>query len=324
MAIGTIVDGVASATSVLREMIANPWSYFPDFIGGDLVGLGQVGPSRFILAFGKSWSSGTPSQTDPPTFSSPVVSAHPRVFDVDSQTRIVTEITPSLLLAPNVSLRAAVMGGTGMHLVASTNTGTHAQFIQNFAHGNLRAMSARPLTPSVWSNGEKRPVEWDRGAASDRFGLIALGADSDNTLYASRVRAIISGTNGYDISRRSYLSSTGWTASSSEQVPLRRVGGEPLASSVPVALARRRQSWLMLLPAQLGSAWGWELLSSPSLTSPFRHVSNVAGNQAGPAPARFFPNIVLETDPTKPPGVAWCCSPETAGSFVPRINQLQV
>lgn len=322
MAVGTLGTEVGGATQALKEMISNPWSYFPNLVGGDLVGLGQVGPSRFIVAFGKTWSGGTPSQTDPPTFSSPEVGG-PRVFDVDSELRQATEITPSLLLSPNASLRAAVMAGTGMHLVASTSTGTHAQFIQNFTQ-NLRALEAKPLSPAVWSNGIEHSVEWDRGAAAFPRGFFAVGADMDNQLYVSRVTTLYSQANGYDPSRRSYLSEKGWTSQSKEQTPLCRAEGTPLVSSVPVALRQHRQWWYMLLPQQTGGTWGWEVLRSNSLTSPFHHVTIVQGEAAGPTVARFLPGIVLENDRTKPPGLAWSYTPETAGSLVPRLGQLVV
>lgn len=324
MSTGTIVAGVLDATDALHEMLENPWSYFPNLVGGDLVGLGQIGPVRFLVAFGKSWSSGTPSKTDPPTFSSPQIASHPKVFDVDVASRTATEVTPSLLLYPNASLRSGVMTGTGMHLVVSTDSGTHVQFMQNFAHRSLRGLAEKPLSPSVWSNGEKHPVEWDRGAAPDRHGFIAVGADSENRLYASRVKTTLSGTHGYDPSRRSYLSDKGWTRDSIEQTPLCRDDGTPLASTVPVGIIRHRQWWYLLIPKRIGTVWGWELLRGTSLNAPFRHIKDVPGNMAGPAPARFFPGIALKVDPEKPSGLTWCSSPETEGTFVPRLSQLQV
>lgn len=323
MTVGTVVTGVGGATQALKEMVSNPWSYFPNLVGGDLVGLGQVGPSRFLVAFGKTWSGGTPSQTDPPTFSSPEERG-PRVFDVDTGLRQATEITPSLLLSPNASLRAAVMAGSGMHLIASTSTGTHAQFVQNFAHQTIRSLDAKPLSPASWSNGIEHVVEWDRGAAAFSRGFFAVGADMDNQLYLSRVTTLYSQTNGYDPSRRSYLSDKGWTPHAKEQTPLRRAGGSPLLSSVPVALRQHRQWWYMLLPQQTGGTWGWEVLRASSLISPFRHVSVVQGEVAGPTVARFFPGIALETDGTQPPGVAWSYTPETPGSLVPRLGQLVI
>lgn len=315
-------EGVAASTDALRRILANPWSYFPNMVGGDLVGLGQIGPHRFLAAFGKTWSSGTPSQNDPPLFSSPVVGG-PRVFDIDSGQGYVSEITPSLLIAPNVSLRAAVMAGSGMHLIASTNTGTHAQFVQHFASSTVRNLQEKPLSPSVYSNGSKHAVEWDRGAAPDTHGFFALGADSSNRLYASRVTTRLTRLEGYDPSRRSYLSDTGWTSAPVEQTPICRVGGEPLTSSVPVGIVHRRQWWYLLLPKQIGPSWGWELLRSSSLTSPFRSIRDIPGVTAGPSPARFLPGIVLNTDPELPQGVAWCHSPETSNTFVPRLEQLQ-
>ena len=317
-----LTEGVAASTDALRRMLTNPWSYFPNLVGGSLVGLGQIGPNRFLAAFGKTWSSGTPNETDPPLFSSPVVGG-PRVFDVDTALGQVTEITSSLLISPNASLRAAVMSASGMHLVASTNTGTHAQFIQNFASSTVRSLQQKPLSPSVYSNGTKHAVEWDRGAAPDTNGFFALGADSSNRLYASRVTVRLSRAGGYDPSRRSYLSGTGWTSAPAEQTPLRRVGGSPLTSSVPVGIVRRRQWWYLLLPKQFDSGWGWELMRSASLTSPFSSVRELPSTNAGPSPARFLPGIVLETDPELPPGVAWCHSQETADSFVPQLEQLQ-
>lgn len=97
------------------------------------------------------------------------------MFDVDTALGQVTEITSSLLISPNASLRAAVMSASGMHLVASTNTGTHAQFIQNFASSTVRSLQQKPLSPSVYSNGTKHAVEWDRGAAPDTNGFFAWG-----------------------------------------------------------------------------------------------------------------------------------------------------
>lgn len=323
MATSAVVTGVAGATDSLKVMLKNPWGYFPNLIGGDLMGIGQIGPSRFIVAFGKTWTKGTPTQTDPPLFSS-VETGGPRVFEVDSQAIQAEEITPSLLLAPNVSLRSVVMSQGGMHLVASTNTGTHVQFIQNFAHKTLRALPERPLTPSIWANGEEHPVEWDRGATHHNEGFFAVGADSDHHLYVSRVRTALTSSGGYDPSRRSYMSATGWTRNPSEQNPMLRSNGTPLASPVPVALVFRRQHWLVLLPKRVGGVWGWELLRSRSLSGPFSHVIDVPGESAYPTPARFLPGVVLENDRTKTPGVAWCYTPETSDSFVPRIGQLQV
>lgn len=323
MVMAVATEGVAASTESLKRILVNPWAYFPNLIGGDLVGLGQVGPNRFLAAFGRSWKSGTASQTDPPKFSS-TVTAGPRLFDIDSASGAVTELTPSLLMTPNASLRAAVMSATGMHLIVSTDTGTHAQFVQAFASQTLRALEPKPLSPSVWSNGEKSAVEWDRGAAHERQGFLALGADSDNQLYVSLVTATLSGAHGYDPSRRSYLSDKGWTGDSSEQTPLRRVGGQVLTSTVPVGLTRRRQWWLLLIPKQIGSSWGWELLRSSSLTSPFAHVRDIPGASAGPIPGRFLPGIVLKADPMTPPGVAWCCSTESDGSFIPQLEQLLI
>lgn len=323
MATMTVTEGVAASTESLKEMLSNPWSYFPFMVGGDLVGLGQIGPNRFLAAFGKTWRSGTPSKTDPPTFSSPV--AHgPRVFDIDTAARLVTEITPSLLMTPNASLRAAVMAGTGMHLVVSNDTGTHVQFVQHFASITVRSLEPRPLSPSVWSNGEKEAVEWDRGAASDRSGFFAIGADSEHKLYASQVQVRLTGARGYDASRRSYLSDKGWTADASEQTPLRRAGGSILTSPVPVGLVHRRQWWYMMLPKQMGATWGWEILRSSALTSPFTPVRDIPGRAAVPIPGRFLPGIVLDNDPLLPPGVAWCCSNESDGSFIPMMEQLQI
>lgn len=318
-----LTNGVAASTESLRHMIKNPWSYFPNLVGGDLVGLGQVGPNRFLVAFGRTWSSGTPSQTDPPTFANPVAGG-PRVFDVSTSSRLATEITPSLLLAPNASLRAAVMAGTGMHLIASTNSGTQAQFIQHFASTTIRALDSKPLSPSVWSNGVKHAVEWDRGAAPDAEGFFAIGADAENSLYASRVRTALSGVRGYDPSRRSYLSDKGWTSLATEQTPLRRSNGDIITSTVPVGLVHRRQWWYMLLPKQQGASWGWELLRASSLLSRFSHVQDIPGQAAGPICARFLPGIVLDTDPTRTPGVGWCTSTEKSGSFVPSLGQLQI
>lgn len=323
MSTSVMTKGIAEATESLKQMLSHPWSYFPQFVGGDLVGIGQVGPTRFIVAFGKTWSSGTANQADPPIFSSPVTGG-PRVFDVDASAKSATEITSSLLLTPNASLRAAVMAGTGMHLVVSNNTGTHAQFIQHFASVTVRSLAPAPLTPASWANGSDRSVEWDRGAAHYAEGFFAIGADDTNQLYASRVRTLLSGANGYDPSRRSYLSNTGWTRNPVEQTPLMREGGVPLISPVPVALTHRRQQWLMLVPKQVGGTWGWELLGASSLNAPFRHLQDLSGHAAGPTVARFLPGIVLETDPLLPPGVAWSYSPEAPGSFVPRIGQLQV
>lgn len=323
MAVAVATEGVAASTDSLKEILSNPWSYFPSLVGGDLVGLGQVGPNRFLAAFGRSWSSGTPSQTAPPTFTETVTTG-PRLFEIDTASREVSEITSSLLLSPNASLRAAVMGGTGMHLIVSTDTGTHAQFVQNWGHETIRTLDHKPLSPSVWSNGEKSAVEWDRGAAYDRQGFVAVGADSQNRLYASLVITTFSGARGYDPSRRSYLSDKGWTRDAAEQTPLTRTGGQILTSTVPVGLTYRRQGWLMLLPKQVGPNWGWELLRSPSLTSPFSHVEDIPGASAGPAPARFLPGIALQADPTGPPGTAWCHSPELSGSFVPQLAQLSV
>lgn len=323
MATTVATGGVAASTGSLKEMLSNPWSYFPNMVGGDLVGLGQVGPNRFLVAFGRSWRSGTPSKTAPPTFSSPVMHG-PRVFDVDTAARLVTEITPSLLLTPNASLRAAVMVGAGMHLIVSNDTGTHAQFVQHFASVTVRSMEPKPISPSVWSNGEKDAVEWDRGAAPDRQGFFVIGADSGHKLYASKVQVYLTGARGYDPSRRSYLSDKGWTSNSSEQTPLRRAGGTVLTSPVPVGLVHRRQWWFIMLPKQMGATWGWEILRSPSLTSPFVSVRDVPGNSAGPIPGRFLPGIVLENDPLQPPGVAWCCSTESDGSFIPMLEQLQI
>lgn len=323
MATSIATEGVAASTESLKEMLLNPWSYFPNLIGGDLVGVGQVDPNRFLVAFGKSWSSGVPSQNNPPTFSSPVI-AGPRIFDVDTAGRQAIEVTSSLLLSPNASLRAAVMANTGMHLIASTDTGTHAQFVQHFASITVRSLDSKPLSPSVFSDGEKRAVEWDRGAAYDRHGFFAIGADSENRLYVAKVQTALSGANGYDPSRRSYLSDKGWTSNSAEQTPLRQAGGGVLTSSVPVGLVHRRQWWLMMLPKQIGSSWGWEVLRSPSLMTPFTPIHEIPGTSAGPAPGRFLPGIVLETDPLVTPGIAWCCSTESDGSFVPALEQLQI
>ena len=323
MATSAVVAGVAGATDSLLEMLENPWGYFPHFIGGDLVSVGQVGPSRFIVAFGRSWTKGTPTATSPPRFSS-VQTGGPRVFEVDSHARQADEITPSLLLAPNASLRAAVVANSGMHLIASTGTGTHVQFIQNFAHSTLRSLSERPLTPSVWANGEEHPVEWDRGAAHHNDGFFAIGADSNHQLYVTRVRTTLTRSGGYDPSRRSYLSATGWTNNPAEQNPLLRSDGTPLTSPVPAALFFRRQNWLILIPKKFGNTWGWELLRSRSLNHPFRHVMDLPGESATPTPARFLPGLVLENDRTKTPGVAWTYSVEKPDSFVPNIGQLQV
>lgn len=323
MATTVTTEGVAASTERLLQMLTNPWSYFPSLVGGDLVGLGQIGPNRFLAAFGRTWSSGTPSETDPPLFTNPV-DAGPRVFDVDTASQQAVEITSSLLLSPNASLRAAVMAGTGMHLIASTNTGTYAQFVQHFASITVRSLESKPLAASVWSNGIKHAVEWDRGAAPDREGFFAVGADADNQLYISRVRTELSGANGYDPSRRSYLSATGWTSRSAAQTPLQRTGGTVLISSVPVALVHRRQWWYMMLPKQIGGSWGWELLRASSLLSHFSHVRDVIGTAAVPTPARFLPGIALETDPLQPPGVAWTSSAETSSTFVPQIEQLQI
>lgn len=323
MAVSVSSTSVLESGNALRQMLSNPWSYFPTMIGGDLVGIVQIGPSRFLVAFGSTWSSGTASQTDPPTFSNPVTGG-PRLFDVDTSARQAQEITSGLLLSPNASLRAVAPAGTGMHLVVSTSTGTHAQFIQNFAHQTVRALDPKPLTPSSHANGGSRVVEWDRGAANYSHGFFAVGADMDNQLYVSQVRTPISGVKGYDPSLRSYLSDKGWTRRSAEQTPLRRVGGAPLISQVPVALTHmtRGQSWLVLIPHQVGGTWGWELLKAPGLLAPFRHVSYVPGVSAVPTAARFHPGLVLETDTTKPPGVAWSYSPVAGGTFYPRISQL--
>lgn len=323
MATSVTTEGVAASTAVLKKMLSNPWSYFPHMVGGDLVGLGQISPNRFLAAFGRTWSSGTPSQTDPPLFSSPVL-AGPKVFDIDTAAGLASEITPSLLLTPNASLRAAVMAGTGMHLVVSNNTGTHAQFVQHFASISVRALPHKPLSASVWSNGIKHAVEWDRGAAPDREGFFAVGADSDNKLYVSRVRTMLSGAEGYDPSQRSYMSATGWTSRSAEQTSLLRTNGQSIVSSVPVGLVHRRQWWYILVPKQMGAVWGWELLRASSLLSRFQHVQDIPGTNAMPTCARFLPGIALETDPTKPPGVAWVTSKESSNSFVPVLDQLQI
>lgn len=323
MSVAMSTTSVLDSGNVLKKMLSNPWSYFPNLIGGDLAGIGQIGPSRFLVAFGKSWTSGNASDTDPPTFSSPVVGG-PRVFDVDVTALQTVEVTPSLLMAPNASLRATATVGGGMHLIVSTSTGTHAQFVQNFAHGTVRSLEPKPLNPSHKANGESRPVEWDRGAASHVYGFYAIGADPDNQLYASRVQTSLTEANGYDPSRRSYLSSTGWTRRQREQTPLCRTGGSPIISSVPVGLTymTRGQCWLMLIPHQVGGSWGWELLRSPSLLSPFRHVTFLPGDSAVPSHARFHPSLVLSNDRTQPPGVAWSHSPEVGGTFYPRLGQL--
>lgn len=323
MAVAMSSTSVLQSGNALKQMLSNPWSYFPNMIGGDLVGIVQVGPSRFLVAFGKTWTSGVASQTDPPTFSSPV-SGGPRLFDVDTSARQAHEITSGLLLSPHASLRAVSPAGTGMHIVVSTSTGTHAQFIQNFSNQTLRALDPKPLTPSFRANGEGRLVEWDRGAANYSHGFFAVGADSDNQLYVSQVRTPLTAAGGYDPSMRSYLSDKGWTRRSTEQTPLRRVGGMPLLSSVPVGLTymTRGQAWFILIPHQVGGTWGWELLKASSLLSPFRHVSYVPGVSAVPVAARFHPGLVLETDPTMPPGVAWSYSPEAGGTFYPRLDQL--
>ena len=315
--------GVAGSTDDLSKMLENPWSYFPNLIGGDLVGLGQIGPTRYLAAFGKTWTKGTVHEGDPPTFSSVSVGG-PRVFEVDSKALLVHEVTPSLLMAPNASLRAAVMSRTGMHLIASTNTGTHVQFIQNFAHTTLRSLSERPLTPSVWANGEEHPVEWDRGGCHHDQGFFAVGGDSSNHLYVCRVRVSLTGREGYNPSRRSYLSATGWTKKAAEQNPMLRSDGTPLASPVPVAITYRRNNWLILLPKNIDGTWGWELLKSRSLNHPFRHIKDIPGESAVPSPARFLPSIVVEHDRTQPPGVAWSYSVEREGSFIPQLRQLQV
>lgn len=321
MATSVTTRGVAASTQSLKEILTNPWSYFPNLVGGDLVGVGQIGPNRFLAAFGRNWRSGTPNQTDPPLFTSPTL-AGPRVFDIDTASRGVTEITPSLLLSPNASLRAAVMASSGMHLIASTDSGTHAQFVQNFA-SHVRNLEPKPLAASVWSNGIKHAVEWDRGAAPDRGGFFALGADADNYLYASRVRAELTAAQGYNPARRSYLSATGWTSRSAAQTPLLRKGGTILASPVPVGIVHRRQWWYLMLPKQMGAVWGWEVLRASSFLSSFAHVFDVPGDNAGPTPARFLPGIALENDPELPPGVAWTSSSEKVDSFVPRLEQLQ-
>ena len=323
MATSPAVAGVAGSTDALQEMLKNPWGYFPNLVGGDLVGIGQIGPTRFLVAFGKTWTSGTPSKTDPPTFSSVEVGG-PRVFEVDSKALQVEEVTPSLLMAPNASLRAAVMSRTGMHLIASTNTGTHVQFIQNFAHKTIRALSQRPVNPSIWANGEEHPVEWDRGGCHHNEGFFAVGADSSHHLYVCRVRVSLTGRDGYDPSRRSYLSATGWTRKPAEQNPMLRSDGTPLSSPVPVSLVYRRQNWLILLPKNMDGTWGWELLKSRSLNHPFRHVMDIPGEAGSPIPARFLPGLVVEHDRTETPGVAWTYSTEKEDSFVPWVGQLQV
>lgn len=323
MAVAIGSAGVLEAGERLKSMLSSPWSYFPSLVGGDLVGLGQVGQDRFLVAFGKTWSSGDPSQTDPPTFTNPVAGG-PRVFEVNTAARQTQEITPSLLLSPNASLRATATTGRGMHLVVSTSTGTHAQFIQNFAHRTIRSLEPKPLTPSSKANGGDRVVEWDRGAASFSHGFFAIGADMDHQLYASQVITPITGDEGYRASRRSYLSDKGWTRRAKDQTPLRRTTGAPLISSVPVALSymTRGQCWVMLVPQQVGGTWGWEVLRAPSLLSPFRHVTVLPGLSAIPTVARLHPGLVLETDPTQPPGIAWSHSPETGGTFYPRLGQL--
>lgn len=321
MATVVTTEGVAASTQPLKEMLTNPWSYFPNLVGGDLIGVGQIGANRFLAAFGRNWSSGTPNQTDPPLFTNPTL-AGPRVFDIDTASRGATEITPPLLLSPNASLRAAVMASSGMHLVASTDSGTHAQFVQNFA-SNVRNLEPKPLTASVWSNGIKHAVEWDRGAAPDRGGFFAIGADSENHLYASRVRTELSASQGYSPARRSYLSATGWTSRSADQKPLLRKDGNILASSVPVGIVHRRQWWYLMLPKKMGDVWGWEVLRASSLMSSFSHAFDVPGDNAGPTSARFLPGLVLDNNPELPPGVAWTSSSEKIDSFVPRLEQLQ-
>ena len=323
MAVSVMSEGVAGATQALKHMLTDPWSYFPQLVGGDLVGLGQFGNNKFVVAFGRTWRSGTPTQTDPPLFNSPVVGG-PRVFTVDTAARLATEITPSSLLTPNASLRAAVMAGAGMHLVVSDSTGTHAQFIQNFAHQSIRALNPYHLSPALRVNGSDRAVEWDRGAATYSHGLFAIGADVDHQLYVAQIRTRISGMSGYDASGRTYMSDKGWTRKAKEQTPLRRADGTPLTSSVPVAIAHRRQHWFMIVPHQTGNVWGWEVLRASSLLARFSHVTYLPGQAAVPTCARLFPSLVLETDPNQPPGMAWSYSQETPTKFVPSLSQLVI
>lgn len=55
-----LTEGVAASTDALRRMLTNPWSYFPNLVGGSLVGLGQIGPNRFLAP------SARPGALEPP------------------------------------------------------------------------------------------------------------------------------------------------------------------------------------------------------------------------------------------------------------------